>query len=690
MNIVEFIKRNPFVFLVIPFIIGIIVTPIIKIYISWYIFLISILIFLALLFTVKHTYKNRWIFGTLCFFLLVMLGVFRTKSHDSNLITINSGKKFFIGTITEPISEKPKTYSTKIQINATEDSIWKQVDFNALAYFAKSTESKSLKIGDKLIVNASINQIKSNSNPYTFNYGRYMSLKHIQFQTYIPKNNFKKIKVDKTTQWKGIAQLWQKKLAEKIKTYIKDNKNRGIISAMLLGYREELTPEIKEAYADAGAMHILAVSGLHVGILYLILNYVLFFLRVSKTGRIIFLFVSILIIWLYAFITGFSPSVSRASTMFSIFIVGTALNRQKSIFNLIAVSAFLLLFIDPHLIYYVGFQLSYAAIISIVFFQPIFYKWIFFKHKIVDIIWKLTTVSLAAQIGTFPLTLYYFHQFPNYFLITNLVVIKGTLLLMYVGFFFILFSWLPQLLELAGKLLEIIANILNKFIFFIDSLPYSSFENIYISRIEVVFLYLIIIFLSSYFLLNNKRALFVSVIVFIFLSSVKSYRSIRQSNQNLLIVHDIKNKTAIQYINGKTSYMLLDSTVNDKDILYNIKDSWLNLGIKEKFVYRINKDESLNANEIFINPHFLVSKNLKMIMPSKKFSQKIPEISFNYYLIKNDTDTSSFHEISSINKVILDGSLSYYERKKWKDYLDSKKVNYHDISTQGVFIFSFH
>ena len=230
-------------------------------------------------------------------------------------------------------------------------------------------------------------------------------------------------------------------------------RNFAVVTALVLGMDDYLDNDTRKEFSSAGAIHILCVSGLHVGVIYMVLNALLFFLKRNKYARALRSLILLIGIWFYAMLTGLAPAVLRAATMFSFVIIGTGIKRKAGVFNSLTVSAFILLLFNPFLIYNVGFQLSYAAVIAIVAIQPTIYQIWQPKNKIADNIWGITTVSVAAQLGTAPLGLFYFHQFPNYFIITNLIAIPLATLILYAGFLSVILSpltivakcitWLP-------------------------------------------------------------------------------------------------------------------------------------------------------------------------------------------------------------------------------------------------------
>ena len=206
--------------------------------------------------------------------------------------------------------------------------------------------------------------------------------------------------------------------------FFKENKLEGkeyaVVSALVAGYTDDLDIETMKAFADTGTLHVLSVSGMHVGIIYYVLNLLLLFLSKHRYGNILRVLILLSFLWLYSMITGMSAAVMRSAAMLSFIIVGKSFNRYVNTYNIIAASIFFLLIMNPFTLMDVGFQLSYISVIGIIWLQPHIYSIFDFNTKWKDEIWKVVSVSIAAQIATFPLGIFYFHQFPNYFLPSNL------------------------------------------------------------------------------------------------------------------------------------------------------------------------------------------------------------------------------------------------------------------------------
>jgi competence protein ComEC len=311
------------------------------------------------------------------------------------------------------------------------------------------------------------------------------------------------------------------------------SKEHGVISALLVGDRSFLDPQLRNDFADAGAVHILAVSGLHVGIIYLLFLSVFNFLLREKM-RLFKFFLILAVLWGYAAFTGFSPSVLRAATMFSFIAAGKYNSRYVNTYNMIAASALFLLAVNPLLITQIGFQLSYLAVIGIVFFHPKFRALLVIENKYIDMLWSLVCVSFAAQLATFPLSIYYFHQFPMLFMITNIVVIPLATLILYFGVAWVVLLWIPFVSDILGWITIIFTRILNTFVELINTIPFAKMDGLYMSSLSVMLTYMIIILVTA-FLTKPSRI----VLRFLALTAVCLYGLILHRRIAVIIQDDI-------------------------------------------------------------------------------------------------------------------------------------------------------
>lgn len=513
----------------------------------------------------NYTYKRTTIFGLFVLLLFLLFGNFIYINHNKTPHFYERG--LFLGTILESPQEKQNSFKSVIRIQACKkgDSTF-QSDEKLIVYFSKSENVKLLKPGNTIVFETSPQFVKNYGNPYEFDYKNYLQKKRIFRQVYLAENSWNPTGIE-TKTIHTYSEIFRDQL---LAIYHKQNLGANeteILSALTLGYKRDLEPETKRIFSAAGAMHVLAVSGLHVGILFMVFSYVFGFLRKRKTGKYIFVISAILLLWAYAFITGLSPSVLRASTMFTIVIIGSNINRRASIYNSLSASALFLLILNPNNLFEVGFQLSYAAVFGIVFLQPKFDKLFLPKNKILKFFWSLLTVSLAAQLATFPLTSFYFNQFPTFFWLTNLIVIPAVTLLIPMGILLLMVSKITYLSVGITFAVKWLINGVYAILQFIENLPYSIIE-ISISQAELLlllgFLFFVFIFIETRRASHLKLALSSVTILFI-LTSVTSFI---QYQCREIIVYNNASNTCIQLIAGRKNYVISEFEINKDDFLY--------------------------------------------------------------------------------------------------------------------------
>ena len=470
------------------FILGIVVYPIFgKVLGSAFlaVSLASFLIYLLLVFI--NGYQKRFRFKVFlplfAYVQLVLAGYFfiyqkDIRNHPDNLVNASKEIKAYLATVISHDEPKSNSIANRVNVKKVFDgSVWDEMEGEVLIYHRSK---EGLSSGDLILVSGSPQQIKGPTNPFEFDYRKFMLNQQISHQHFIG-DRFEKLGNLAENPVETFFIHVRSEILAGLDSLIHDSNANQIAKAILLGQKKNLDKEVSEAYVTAGAMHILAVSGLHVGIVY---GFFFLFIkpyRLKVRKRVVYLSVIILLIWGYALLTGMSPSVMRAATMFSLMALAQMKSRNPSIFNAIALSAVILLLYDPFLIYAVGFQLSYLALTGILVIQPFLVKLWSPTNKVVDYIWQITTVSFAAQIATFPISAYYFHVFPTYFAVANLVAIPGAFLMMAFGVPLMLLIKVPYVsLALAWATEKLIITV-NAMIFWFQELPGSRISDIYLS-----------------------------------------------------------------------------------------------------------------------------------------------------------------------------------------------------------------
>jgi len=405
--------------------------------------------------------------------------------------------------IIEPPSEREKSLRCITEIEGVfVDREWRRAEGRLLTYFQKGAEARQLEYGDVCLVMADVYEIDGPKSPDELDFKAYMLNKQVTHRTFVRSDAWRKLRSE--IGLFGWLRRLQVDSRDQIKTLSLSDSSRGILSALLLGMKDDLSDDQRTSFARAGAMHVLAVSGLHVGIIYMMISALLAPLKRLRNGERWISLIAVLLLWGFACFTGLSSSVTRAATMFSFVAVGTMLKRKPHAIHAVVASAFVMLLFDPYFLVDVGFQLSYAAVIGNLILQPMIEAWWSPRWRIMKWGRSLTSVSVAAQLSTAPLALYYFHQFPNYFLLSNFVVIPLVSVLIPLGVGTFTISLIEGVAEWVALPLDIILRVMHLAMQRVSELPYAVIEGISITRIELVLNYAFLWFVVS-FLIHKHR-----------------------------------------------------------------------------------------------------------------------------------------------------------------------------------------
>lgn len=567
----------PFLRYVIFFILGTLLYPTLLDFISirW-IKLALLIVFLKYLILILINHRSRMqhiraFLPILAYSQLVLFGVLFTYERDienatDHMMHMDQDIKGYLALVLSNDEAKPNSFANTVSVRAVYDGE-KLVKSKGEVLIYHRDKSK-LEPGELLWIAGSPQAISKPNNPFEFDYARFMLRQQISHQHFIA-DKFERIGFVKEIPISSFFMKLRAGIMEQIDLMILDHQANQIAKALLLGQKKSLDKEVSDAYATAGAMHVLAVSGLHVGIIF---GFFFMFVkpyRLSVGKRVIYLSGLILLIWSYAMLTGMSPSVMRAATMFSLMAMAQMKSRSPSIFNSIALSAIILLVFDPFLIYAVGFQLSYAALLGILIIQPILVRLWLPKNRLLEYAWQISTVGIAAQLATFPISVYYFQVFPVYFILSNLVAIPGAFLIMSFGVPFMLLSKIPFLGAGLAWISEKLIIMVNTLIFWVQDLPFSRISEIYVSS-KFVWFYvlalgatLILIFYPNRKLLYGLTAIVAGLIL------LRPLEFLFKSSQKELVFYGLEKGMAIDYYDGKNLFSFDD--LSDSDKTYKIQ-----------------------------------------------------------------------------------------------------------------------
>ncbi|MCH7399291.1 competence protein ComEC family protein [Belliella sp. DSM 107340] len=497
----------------------------------------------------KNTFSFRNVIPVLAYLQLIFCGVIVTslkdiKNQKNHLIHFEGQIKSYLAVSLANDDPKPNSIANRVKVLAVKDSLGRKARVNGEVIIYHKRE-QSILPGDLMIISGMPQLISYPKNPHEFNYQKFMLRQQVGHSHFVGEK-FLKVGNVSTQPIEDFFLSLRSRIMTNMDSLIIDSHANQVAKALLLGQKKNLEKEINEAYVTAGAMHVLAVSGLHVGIIYGFFFLFIKPFRLKIWKRVIYLSFIIILIWVYALLTGMSPSVMRAATMFSLMALAQMKSRNPSIFNAIALSALILLLYDPFLIYSVGFQLSYLALTGILLIQPILVKLWDPKSKIVDYVWQISTVGIAAQLMTFPISAYYFHVFPTYFILSNLIVIPGAFLIMAFGVPFMLFSEIKLLAVPLAWMTEKLICLVNFLIFKIQDFPYSKIDEIFL-KVDFMIVYWVILTLVLLLCIKPHKYYLYSILFVLLVNGAFGVIKVILKPDSSLVIYSTKSGLSIDY-----------------------------------------------------------------------------------------------------------------------------------------------
>jgi competence protein ComEC len=620
--------------------------------------------------------KNQY-FGVSCFILSIAIGistmVFHTRVFDKKhfINQIGTIEKSHLLEITLKEKLKNTLQNTRFVANINRFDNKKSVG-KIIFNIRKDSLFHNLSIGSILKVNAFVYKNRIVNNPNQFDYGQYLLNQQVYGQVYANINEIEiSTKIHKDV-WFYAAHFRNKIITNLEKSGFAKTE-LAVIVALILGQQQDISPDILQDYQFAGAIHILSVSGLHVGFILLFIGFILKPFPNNHKAKFIKLIITLLSLWLFGFIAGLAPSILRSVVMFSFVIIGQYLKRGVNIFHTLLVSAFLILLFKPSFLFDVGFQLSYISLFFILWLQPLLAEVWMPKNKFINYFWQILTVSFAAQIGAFPLSIYYFHQFPGLFFITNLVVLPFIGLIMGYGVFIMLLAYFDIVPQLPVKILEYAVLFLNKIIAIIASIEQFIIQNISMNVYMLLSLYFMIVAIILWLKkpsFNKLSFALLSVLLFqISCITTKFY----VQNQHELIVFNVKKET------------LIAKRLGNKTTVYQ----------KDKMNFDINKSIDLksylignfsNVDSIKKTPSLLYFKNQKLLILDS-IAIYPTSISPDILLITHSPKLNLDRFLKSCKPKIIIADNSNFKSyiKRWQSTCINQNILFHNCSDQSFF-----
>ena len=630
-----------------------------------------------IIFYYSSSKKTNVLFGILSYLLFFFVGIlsllFHTDSlHKSNYIHCQKVFKES-QSISLTIREKLKSNDFNSRYIANINSIGKKsYTGKILLNIQKDSIHNVLKTGNIIKIKTILQHNSFPKNPNQFNYSNYLKNKQIYAQIYTTKTDIlinKKVKKD----------IWF--YAAKLHSRIINNLEKGnfgktemnVALALILGQRQEISSDIIQDYQFSGATHVLSVSGLHVGFIMLFISFILKPIPNTRKGSFIKLIVILVALFVFAVLSGLSPSVLRSAVMFSFLAIGNHLRRSGNTYHTLLVSILLILLFEPYFLFDVGFQLSYIALFFILWLQPLLKDIWVPENKVASVIWDVLTVSFAAQIGTLPLCLYYFHQFPGLFFVTNVIIIPILSFIMIVGIIVMIIAVFMTPPSILLEIFEKSIYLLNKSIHFVATFESFVIHDISFNSYFLITFYLLIIFTVIWLKNPNYTKLIIVMIciIFIQLSFILTKKETQEGQE--LIVYNIKKETLISQRNGKSIMLFGNERITGKESKNNVLNSYLvgNFGVLK------NKAKIKNTL-------FLYGKKISIIDSSAIYQKRVqPDI----LLLIGSPKINLHRVLQDLHPeiIVADASNSYAIEKLWKETCQKEKIPFHSTREKGFY-----
>ena len=682
-------KSLPFLRILMPFMAGILIAHYCAPKKEWMVAITIVCLvwlFLYAKFNPRKKFSTRFLQALFIQLLILMAGCISLYLQDirekPNWIGLTpvTNDTLQVTLLTEPV-EKEKSFKSIASVDAIRiQGNWKKKSGKLLLYFSKEMLLNNLSPETKLLIRITPQKIMNSGNPGSFDFAQYCAFQGIYHQAFIKPSAIISLHPINKSTFTGCLFRLQQNIRILLTKYIPGEKEAGVAEALLIGFRNDLDPELVIDYSKTGVVHIIAISGMHLGLIYGMLVFLCKPIRKKKWGKWLHPIILLAALWIFSLLTGASASILRAAVMFTFIILGESFERKSNTFNSLAASAFCLLVYNPYFLWDAGFLLSYTAVLGILIFTKPIYRLIYCNNQLLDAIWQLNAVTLSAQILTLPLVFYYFHQFPNYFLFTNFIAVPVSGLILYAELILLLISPLAGLCKIVGAVCSFVLHLMNSFIERTAQLPNAITDNIHMTIPETALLYIVITALAFYLFEQLKKGLLVSLSAMLLLIALKSFESIHTIQQHKIIVYNIPKQSALDIIEGNHCYL-----VSNIDTL---KSKWTSMYLRPaRIELRVQPVNRLNYTYIS-SP--IIAGTQKTVLFLNKCPKKPPppkKIKVDIVIVsENAAENLSFIAAAfNCSQYVFDSSIPLWKIQYLKKEAESLHLRHHFILEQGAF-----
>jgi competence protein ComEC len=528
------------------------------------------------------------------------------------------------------------------------------------------------KPGEQLLITKHIDPIQNSGNPGSFDFQRFSLFNGITGSLYLRKNEYRILGLRSPGLFFHLIETFKKNILATICKYIPGQKERGLAEALLIGYKNDLDKDLSTAYANTGTVHIIAISGMHLGLIYGLLLTLLKPLGRRKVFQWLQTILILFILWAFSFLCGAQPSILRSTFMFSFILVGKLSGRSSSAYNSLAASAFLLLCMDPFSFWDIGFQLSYAAVTSILLFYKPISSWYYSENKLIHAAWDLIAISIAAQILTMPIAIFHFHQFPVLFILANIIAVPLSGVILLGEILLYLISFVPWFASLTGKTLSLLIGVMDHYIQNIDSIPGNTITDLQIIDCQLLLCFCIILLLVLFIHLRRPLYFFFTGYVILLFLGIRVHSFLVANSQEKIVVYNIPGHAGLDLIAGRQAFFIGDMQGMMEEPFKAARS-----------MFRIEKTNYLGDHGLFefkgkligiierplkpgtsIQPDLLVIKGKEIIPGDLKINAQRPQ------------------------QVVIDASVPARQMVQFKRIFDSLHIPCHSVRENGAFVMS--
>lgn len=654
------------------------------------IFLLFVLLVANSFYKNLRLYNHKGTYGLLFYLFCLAFGAFTCLANKQSL------QANYFGNVAPAylkgyVNNEPETNNQIInfQLKVThryQNGKWLQQEGKLLVALQSAQQPVQLGYGDEIMLFSKNVKVEPPYNPGEFDFKAWLAAKNIYQQTFIAPSQLVKLNKKAGNPVLRFAIALRQRQVAVYRKLIRNDEAFAVASTLILGYRADLSAETLDAYSKTGTIHALSVSGMHVGIIYIFLNWALFFLDGKRWLKTLKLLLICSLIWYYSLLTGLSPSVLRSAIMLSVYIIAKSFNRSTNSYNILAFTAFCLLVYDPFLLWDVGFQLSFLAVFGLVYLQPKIYGWFHFSNKWLDKLWSVTAISLAAQLATFPLSIYYFHQFPLYFIVSNFFILLPITLLMYLGI-----ALLVLRLYFLAPLFEWLIIFTNKGLKWIANLPFAGINGIWINQWQLLLLSITLILLAVALTRYQKRWLFTALLLLIVFQGSTSYQNISLQKQKKILCFSLRKNYAVAFIEGNKAVLISDLVQTDRSFKFFVQPGLDQLQISQVNLLKWHQDTTMN--HLSKKEQQMVFGQFKVLLLDSSFDfkkiEQLPHFDLVWIHKGFKKNLIELRQEVLFDRIIIDSSVKDYQLKRYAAEANKIGLNFHILKKNNSYLIDF-